>query len=415
MGSNPIIRALMEKAKDSQIEKIINQGTRTVIDKNHLRSILKSKKIIVKYGVDPTSADIHLGHLVCLLKLKQFQELGHQIIFLIGDYTAKIGDPSGANKTRPMLSDEEIKKNVKTYVNQVKAILDTSKIKIEFNSRWLKKLDYSQIIKLTSHFTVARILERDDFWMRFKNKKSIGLHELLYPVMQAYDSVVLKADLELGGEDQTFNFLAGRHLMTELRMTPQDIMTMPLLIGLDGQKKMSKSLGNYIGISEPPEIQFGKIMSLPDHLIIDYFRLLTTLEPEIIDQYEKELKTQRVNPRDLKEELAYQIVKICHNEKKARKAKEEFNRVFKNRQLPSRVPTLQIKKDQNNVIEIMMSSNLIKSKSEAKRLIIEGAVEILRKDQKILIADWSKPVKFLPGDVLKIGKKNFLKIKLNSL
>ena len=400
----------MKNTLNSQIERIINQGVKTVIDKDHLRSILKTKKIVIKYGVDPTSPDIHLGHLVCLLKLKQFQELGHQIVFLIGDYTAKIGDPSGANKTRPMLSDEEIRKNVKTYVQQVKGVLDSSKIRIEFNSRWLKKLNYSEIIKLASHFTVARILERDDFWSRFKNEKAIGLHELLYPVMQAYDSVALKADLELGGEDQTFNFLAGRHLMADLKMTPQDIMTMPILIGLDGQKKMSKSLGNYIGITEPAQIQFGKIMSLPDHLIIDYFRLLTTLEPEIIDQYEKELKNKSVNPRDLKEELAYQIVKICHGTKEAEKARQEFINVFKRKKTPTEVPVLKIPKSQTNILEIILLAGLCSSKSEAKRLVSEGAVEILKNNSKFLVTDWSQPVKLNGGDIIKVGKKKFVKI-----
>jgi len=255
---------------NEKIKNLLSRGAVNIIEKDSLEKKLNSgKKLRIKFGADPTAADLHLGHMVCLKKLKEFQDLGHQIIFIIGDYTAKIGDPSGRNKTRPSLSDAEIKKNTKTYLDQVGKILDIKKIKIYKNSQWFSKMSLADILNLSSKFTVAQILERDDFEKRIKNKVEIYYHETIYPMMQAYDSVMVMSDVEVGGNDQIFNMLAGRELQKKMGQEPQDILTMPLLIGLDGKEKMSKSFGNYIGIAESSNEQFGKIMSLPDNLIIE--------------------------------------------------------------------------------------------------------------------------------------------------
>jgi len=402
----------MIKNKDQQIEHLLNWGVEQVIDKNHLKNALKSeKKLRIKYGVDPTSPDIHLGHLACLKKLEEFQKLGHQVIFLIGDYTTKIGDPSGVSRTRPMLTDSEIQKNVKTYLDQVKFAIDTSKTEIRKNSEWLGKLTYGDIVNLASKFTVARILERDDFQKRYENKTPIGLHELFYPVMQAYDSVMLEADVEIGGQDQTFNFLSGRHLQEAIGQKPQDILTLPLLIGLDGKDKMSKSLNNYIGITESPDIQFGKVMSLKDNLIIDYFKLCTEVNQEKIKDYEKQLKTQETNPKDLKEELAWQIVALCHSKKNADQAKAEFRRVFKDKDRPTKSPYFKPSKPKLTALELLNEAKILKSSSEAQRLIDQKAVKLMHGSKEKTLTDWKEVVELKNGDILKIGKKTFLEIR----
>ena len=382
------------------------KGVVEIIDGKSLQSKLSSgKKLRVKLGVDPTRPDIHIGHAVLLRKLKELQKEGHKIIFLIGDYTTKIGDPSGRNKTRPILSDDEIAKNAKTYLDQVGKILDVKKTEIRYNSEWYSTLSFSDTLKITSLFTVAQIIERDDFEKRLKAGSDIGIQETLYPIMQAYDSVILKADIEFGGTDQKFNMLAGRSLQKKMGQTPQDIMMTKLLVGLDGKEKMSKSLDNYVGITESPNFQFGKIMSIPDSAIIEYFTLCTDLSAKEIGKYEADLKTG-VNPRDVKEKLALEIVKMYHSEKEAEKAKQEFKNVFTKKELPSSIPEIKISGNYDLplfLIEIGAAS----SNSEAKRLIEQGGVKI----DGAKITDPKSDIATHKGMIVQVGKKKAYKIK----
>jgi len=393
---------------NEKIKNLLSRGAVNIIEKDSLEKKLNSgKKLRIKFGADPTAADLHLGHMVCLKKLKEFQDLGHQIIFIIGDYTAKIGDPSGRNKTRPSLSDAEIKKNTKTYLDQVGKILDIKKIKIYKNSQWFSKMSLADILNLSSKFTVAQILERDDFEKRIKNKVEIYYHETIYPMMQAYDSVMVMSDVEVGGNDQIFNMLAGRELQKKMGQEPQDILTMPLLIGLDGKEKMSKSFGNYIGIAESSNEQFGKIMSLPDNLIIEYMLLLTDIQTKNINEIEKKIKEGKINPRDAKIKLAFEIVKFFHGEEKAEKAKEEFERVFSKKETPKDMPVVKIDTNKINLVELLVNNKILPSKSEARRLIEQRAVEI--NGEKI--KNWKEEIEIKKEAVLKIGKKRFVRIR----
>ncbi|TSC95453.1 MAG: tyrosyl-tRNA synthetase [Parcubacteria group bacterium Athens1014_10] len=387
-------------------KELLERGMIGIISKESLEKKLNSgKKLRIKYGADPTAPDLHLGHSVCLKKLKEFQNLGHQIVFIIGDFTAKIGDPSGKSKTRPMLSDAEIEKNTKTYFQQVGKILDLKKIEIHRNSEWFKKMNLKEILNLMSDFTVARILERDDFTKRLKAGEEISLHEILYPVMQAYDSIILKADVEIGGNDQIFNMLAGRDLQRKMNQPEQDIITLPLLIGLDGKEKMSKGLGNYVGVAEAPQEQFGKIMSIPDHLIIDYFKLTTNISLKEINQMEKEMRNG-ANPRGFKAMLAREIITLYHNKKSALIAEKEFDHIFKEKKQPSDIPAIKLKNKNYKIIDLLTETKLVKSKGEARRLIEQGGVKI---DNK-LIKDWQKEIKIKQGMIVQIGKRKFVKI-----
>jgi tyrosyl-tRNA synthetase len=390
------------------IEELLTRGVSEVIDKKNLEKKLKAgKQLRIKLGVDVTAPDLHLGHTVPLFKLKQFQDAGHQIIFLIGDATTRIGDPSGAKKTRPILSEKEIKRNAQTYLDQVGKILDLDKTEVRRNSEWFDKMGFSDLVKLSTHFSVARILERDDFTKRIKAKQDIRLHELFYSIMQGYDSYALKADLEVGGTDQKFNLLAGRTIQKQLGQSSQDILTVPLLVGTDGKDKMSKSLGNYIGITEPPNEQFGKIMSIPDDLIISYFELLTDIPPEEIEGFKDSLGEDSMNPRDIKARLAKEIVTRFHSAKDADKAEEEFNRIFKEKGTPSEMPEI---KTQSSVflVDLIVKNKLAPSKSEARRLMEQGGVKI--NDQKI--TDWKERVTLKNNQILQVGKRKFAKIKI---
>jgi tyrosyl-tRNA synthetase len=392
----------------AKIEHLLTKNVEEVIEKNHLISALKSgKKLVVKYGADPTAPDLHLGHLIALRKLREFQDLGHKVVFIIGDFTARIGDPSGKSKTRPPLSPEEIKKNSQTYLEQVGKILDVKKAQICFNSRWLSKIKFDEILKLTSKFTVARILERDDFASRFKKGSAIGLHELLYPLIQAYDSVQIKADVEIGGSDQRFNMLSGRELQKEMGQKSQDVIIQPLLLGTDGKRKMSKSLGNYVGLAEPANIAFGKIMSIPDTLIIDYFELLTERTPEDIGKINHALQRGEVNPRDLKIELTKEIVAALHSKKEAEQAAKEFEKVFSRRSLPSQMPEVKISKKEMTLLDLVAATKTISSKSEARRLILQGGVKINSNPKK----EPFEKILIKPGMVIRIGKLKFVRIK----
>jgi len=425
--------------------KLLKKGAVEIIQEEDLirkleRSRKENKPLRVKAGFDPTAPDIHLGHTVLLRKMKHFQELGHEVIFLIGDFTGLIGDPSGRSATRPAMTREEINKNAETYKQQVFKILDPEKTIIDFNSRWLGKLTSFEIIKLTSKYTVARILERDDFTKRFKAGLPISVHELLYPLMQAYDSVALQADVELGGTDQTFNLLVGREIQREYGQEPQVVLTVPLLEGLDGVEKMSKSLGNYVGINEPPEEMFGKLMSISDELMFRYYELLTDVETEQIEKWQKEAKEGQINPRDLKAQLARMIVTDFWGEELARKAAEEFDRIFKHKDLPSEIEekvielsmqsgneastsaeqkesgeaareTAQSGQQQPTVrlIDVLVNLGIVPSRGEAKRLIRQGGVYLdgQRIDDLEHRLDGSKP-----EQILKIGKRKFYRLKL---
>ncbi len=390
------------------IEELLTRGVFEVINRESLKKKLQSgKQLRIKLGVDVTAPDLHLGHTVVLFKLKQFQDAGHQIIFLIGDATTRIGDPSGRKKTRPILTETEIKQNAQTYLDQVGKILDLDKTEVRRNSEWFDKMGFSDLVKLSSRFSVSRILERDDFTKRLKAKQDIRLHELFYSIMQGYDSVMLKADLELGGTDQKFNLLAGRTMQKQLNQAEQDILTVPLLVGTDGKDKMGKSSGNYIGITESPKEQFGKIMSIPDHLIIPYFELLTDVPREEIDGFNDSLGEDSMNPRDLKARLAKEIVTKFHSAEAAEKAEKEFNRVFKEKEAPSEMPEIETTSPVL-LIDLIVKNKLAPSKSEAKRLMEQGGVKL--DDQKLM--DWQKKSVLKDNQILQVGKRKFVKISL---
>lgn len=389
------------------VDKLLSRGVGETIGKENLmRELSSGKKLVIKLGADPTKPDLHLGHLVVLKKLKEFQEFGHRVIFIIGDYTTKIGDPSARDKTRPILTADEIKKNADTYAEQVGAILNLEKIEIRRNSEWLDKLSVAEFLSIASKMTAASILERDDFEKRFRSGNDIGLHELLYPVMQAYDSVVIKADLEVGGTDQKFNLLAGRELMKKLGMKPQAILTTPILIGTDGVRKMSKSLGNYIALNDPPSEMFGKVMSIPDKLIIQYYELVTDVTKEGLEVIKKELNDGK-NPRDIKAKLAYLIIEIIYNSEEARKAQEEFDRVFKNRETPSEIEVKKIENTNMKLTDLLIACGSAYSKSEASRLAKQGGVEIDREK----ITDPQANINIKNGMIIRAGKKRFIKIQ----
>lgn len=406
----------IEKEVKRQLE-VIKKHAVDVIPEDELikkleRSIKENKPLRVKLGVDPTAPDLHLGHAVVLRKLKDFQDLGHEVILLIGDYTGLIGDPSGRKTTRPILTEEEIKKNAETYVDQAFRILDPEKTKIDYNSRWLKPLSFADVIRLCGKFTVARLLERDDFTIRMRSEQPIFLHELLYPVMQAYDSVMLKADVELGGTDQKFNLLAGRDLQIAMGQEPQIIVTMPLLEGLDGTRKMSKSYGNYIAFNDTPDEMFGKVMSIPDELIGRYYRLVLFYDEEKVREIEEGIKIGELHPAEVKRNLAEEIVAFYHGAEKAKKAREEFDRIFKEKELPSEVPEFivppELFKEDGKVwiVRVLKDAGLVPSNSEARRLIDQGGVKL--NGQTIDSPDFE----FTPknGDIIKVGKRKFLKL-----
>lgn len=403
---------------------IIKKNTVEIVqEKELLRKIKKKGSLKVKFGVDPTTSDIHLGHSVVLLKLKSFQELGHQVVLLIGDFTAKIGDPSGRTKTRKPLSSEEIEINAKTYREQAFKILDPKRTLILYNSQWLKKMSFSRVLRLASHYTVARMLERDDFQIRYQRKYPIGLHEFLYPLMQAYDSVALRADVELGGTDQKFNLLLARQIQKSYGQSPQVIVTMPILEGTDGKEKMSKSLGNYIGISEPPYQMYSKIMSIPDELIFRYFRLLTDLKAEEITSKEEALSKGMLHPKEAKKDLARWIVTFYWDKSSAKAAEDEFERVFARGEFPRDIRRYYVdvsdsvrvnesvesrvsKGDKIWIVKLLELTGLAKTRSEARRLIEGGAV----KCDGEKIGDIDLEVSLSREHVLQVGKRRFVRV-----
>jgi len=385
--------------------EIIKQGIDEIIGEDDLIEKLKSgKKLTIKVGFDPTAPDLHVGHTVILRKMRQFQDLGHKVIFLIGDFTGKIGDPSGKNKTRPPLTNDEIKANAKTYEDQVLKVLDPDKTTIDFNSRWGDKMSAADMIKLAAQSTVARMIERDDFSKRYKNNQPISIHEFLYPLMQGYDSVELEVDVELGGTDQKFNLLVGRDLQKNVGQSPQTIITLPLLEGLDGVKKMSKTEENYIGITEKADDIFGKTMSIPDEIMMKWFDLLSLRPLEEIKKVEKDIKGG-ANPRDAKIDLAIELTTRFTNEEEAEKAKDNFFKKFSSNELPSDIEEKEIDYDDVPALpNLLKDLGMVGSTSEAIRLIEQGAVKI---DQEKVVSK-DQEVNFETKKLIQIGKKKFL-------
>lgn len=397
---------------ERQLEIIKRGAVEVILEKELLhkleRSYKENKPLRIKAGFDPTAPDIHLGHTVLLEKMRQFQELGHEVIFLIGDFTGMIGDPSGKSETRKPLTREEVLENAKTYKEQISKILDPEKTIIDFNSRWMSSMTVEDLIRLASHYTVARMLEREDFKQRFMSQTPISIHEFLYPLIQGYDSVVLKADVELGGTDQRFNLVVGRELQREYGLQPQVLVLMPLLEGIDGVKKMSKSLGNYIGITEPPRQMFGKIMSISDELMLRYYELLSRISLDELKQLKEGINNGSIHPKEAKERLAMEIVERYWGRQEAIRAKEEFEHIFKDKGMPEEVPEIEFHWDGEEiwVPKLMKLTGLCASTSEGVRLIRQGAVII--NDVRV-----SDPDRKIPeGEyIFKVGKRRFLKIK----
>jgi len=406
----------MKKSIEEQFD-YLKKGCVEIIQEKELlvklaRSIEKNKPLRVKAGFDPTAPDIHVGHTVLIRKMKHFQDLGHDVIFLIGDFTGLIGDPSGQSMTRPPMTREQINRNAETYKSQIFKILDPQKTIVDFNSRWLGKLTSFDIINLTAKYTVARILERDDFSKRLKNGQPISSHELLYPLMQAYDSVALQADVELGGTDQKFNLLVGRDIQREYQQEPQIVMTMPLLEGTDGVEKMSKSLNNYIGINEPPDEIFGKIMSISDPLMFRYYDLLTDISSGEIARWKEDIEKGELNPKDLKARLAGSIVSDFWGEGKARQAAAEFDRIFKQKELPDAMKVIVLGETDVPLLDLLVHQGLLPSRGEAKRLIRQGGISIDGKK----IEDIAVTIELKQDEtaILKIGKRKFYKLSGSS-
>ena len=400
----------MVKTVEEQM-KIIKKGVDKIVNEEELMNKLErasrnNESLTIKLGLDPSAPDIHLGHAVVLRKIKQMQDLGHKAVIVIGDFTGKIGDPTGKAKGRKALSEEEVQRNAQTYKEQIFKILDVDKTEVRFNSECLSKITFDKVIELASTITVARMLERDDFQNRYKNNIPIGVHEFFYPLMQAYDSVELKADIELGGTDQTFNILMGRTLQKYMGQESQIAMFMPILEGLDGIEKMSKSLGNYIGVNEPANIMFKKVMEIPDALIIKYFELATDVHPDEIDRIKKDLDKGK-NPRDIKFELAKIITGLYHSELEVKEAIEFYDLAFRKKDIPDNIPEIESESNiLENLIPILVQNNIISSKSEFKRLIAQGGVRV--NQEKINDIDF----KLINNDVIKIGKKKFIRVKI---
>jgi tyrosyl-tRNA synthetase len=395
---------------------IIKKGTEEIIPEEEMlrkleRAVRENRPLRVKQGFDPTAPDVHLGHTIGLRKLRQFQELGHHVILIVGDYTGMVGDPSGLSETRPQLGHEEVMRNAKTYQEQFFKVVDEEKTEVRFNGEWFSKMSFMDVMRLASKVTVARLLERDDFAKRYANGLPISLHELYYPVMQAYDSVAITADVEIGATEQKFNLLMGRQLQQIHGQEPQIAITLPVLEGIDGVQRMSKSLGNYIGVSEKPTEIFGKIMSIPDTLVIRYFELLTPVSPSEIEKRSRAVASGSVNPRDLKSELAETIVSIYHGEALAATAREEFDRVFRDKGVPDDVASFEIAAPGGKfwIVNLLREAKLVSSGSEGRRLVRQGAVEI----DGVPIVDEEAEISLEEGKeiLIRVGKRRFARVR----
>lgn len=414
---NAFERGMEVLALDKQLE-IIKRGTIEIVPETELvdklkRSIDSGKPLTIKLGLDPTAPDIHLGHTVVLQKLRQFQDLGHQVILILGDFTARIGDPTGKSETRKQLTEEQVLANARTYDRQISKILDRERTRVVFNSQWLAPLNFAEVLELSAKYTVARMLERDDFAKRFKECLPISIHEFFYPLMQGYDSVALKADVELGGTDQKFNLLMGRTLQKEYGQEPQVALMMPILEGLDGVHKMSKSLGNYIGIDEAPREMYGKTMSLPDDMMLRYFELVTAVSLEELRAIEDGLNSGDLHPRDVKMRLAREIVAQYHDGEAANAAEEEFKRIFQQKDLPDELPDFQLAEDmlKNGSIwlpKLIVLAKMAGSTSEARRLIQQGGVKV--DGEKV--DDPNYNISPVSNMIIQVGKRKFTRITI---
>jgi len=390
---------------------IIRKGAEEIIPEEELvkkieLSIKEQKPLRVKLGADPSRPDLHIGHAVVLGKMRQFQDLGHQAVLIIGDFTGMIGDPTGRSKTRPALSLEDTKVNAQSYFEQAGIVLNKETLEIRYNSEWLAPMNFRDVITLSAHYTVARMLERDDFSKRYAQGIPISTHEFLYPLAQAYDSVAIKSDIELGGTDQKFNLLVGRDIQREYGLQPQVILTMPILEGLSGGAKMSKSLDNYIGLTDTPEDMYGKTVSISDDLILRYFTLVTNTSAEEIESFKKAMEAGE-NPRDIKHELAWRLVKRYHDTEAANRAKDYFQKVFVKKDVPDNIPEFTVAIGDVFITKLMLESGLCQSGGEAKRLIAQGGVSI----NGARINSYSNPLEVKDGDILKVGKRKFIKLK----
>ena len=388
--------------KERGLNYLLKRAVAEVINEDELKKLLTSGKTLrIKEGLDPSAPDIHLGHMVGLRKMRQFQDLGHQIVIIVGDWTAQIGDPSGRSATRKMLSAEQVKENADTYLKQFFKIVDKEKTEVRFQSEWFGKFNLADVVRLTSKFTVAQFLQREDFAKRFAAQQPIAITELLYPLMQAYDSVAIKADIEMGGTDQKFNFLVGRELQAMMGQASQQIFMTPLLVGTDGVQKMSKSLGNYIGVAEPPEIVYGKTMSIRDDFLMPYFELLTDVTDEELKEIDNQIKIG-VNPMSLKKRLAREICIQLFSEEETKAAEEHFAKTVQKKEVPNDVEEYTIKPDVT-ISQLMVEAKLTTSRSEAVRMIKQGGVTI----DGNKVDDFNTPVK--KGVTIKVGKRRYIK------
>ena len=387
---------------------LLKRGVSEIISEEELLKLLSSgKKLRLKEGFDPSSTDIHMGHMVGLRKLRQFQELGHQVVLIVGDWTAQIGDPSGASITRPMLTAEKVKANAETYMKQFFRVVDREKTEVRWQSEWFGKFSLADVIKLTSKFTVAQFLAREDFNNRFRAGKPIAITELLYPLLQAYDSVAVQSDIEFGGQDQKFNFLVGRELQTILGQHPQQCFMTALLVGTDGVHKMSKSLGNYIGVDESPNEIYGKVMALADNMIIQYFELLTYVPDSELADFRRQLVGNTINPMILKKRLAVELVTQLHGREEAVKADENFTKVFQNREMPEEITEFEVAADED-IRDIVTRANIAKSRSDANRLLQQGAISI----DGVKINSSKTP--YQNGNIIRVGKHHFIKVVVSN-
>ena len=398
---------------EEQLHIIASGADRIVPESALLEKLKRGKPLNIKLGVDPTAPDIHIGHAVPLRKLRQFQDLGHRVTLIIGDGTALIGDPSGRNSTRPQLTSEQIKENAQTYVDQAFKVLDPDRTTLRYNSEWLLPLTLEDLLSLTSKFTVARILERDDFHNRYATNKPISVHEFLYPIMQAYDSVSIEADVELGGSDQLFNLLAGRELMEKMGMEPQVCLTLPLLEGTDGVRKMSKSYGNYIGVTDEPADMFGKVMSIPDEIMVKYYRLASSVPVDEVDEIERGLAADELHPNKVKRKLASNIVATYYDEEQARAAEERFDLVHKAHEVPDDLPEFAADltpNDQGKVYlaKLIVDAGLAGSASEARRLIDGGGVKV--NNEPVPAKAYNIDPSAIEGATLQVGKHKGVKL-----
>jgi len=386
------------------IDEVLRRGVEEILpNREKLKSLMRKRKIRVYLGIDPTGKRLHLGHTIGLKKLQEFAELGHEAILVVGTGTVFAGDPSLRDSPRPLITPKEVRENIKNWKNQLRRVIDFSKIKIRYNGEWLLKLKLKDIIKIASHISAAKLFQREMFQRRLKKGDTVWTHEILYPLLQGYDSVALNVDLEIGGTDQTFNMLIGRELLKKMKNKEKFVLTFPLILGIDGQP-MSKTKGNCVWIEDSPEEMFGKLMSIPDSLIGDYL-LFTNLSLKEIQKIKRGLLKN--NPRQVKEELAKEVVAFYYGEEKARKAAEEFKRVFKEKKLPQKIPEIKIKEKKLNILDLLVRAKLLPSKSEAKRMILQGGVKINRKR----ISDWKTQIEIKKGIVIQVGKRRFVKIK----